>query len=391
MAYGLNTETVITDFGGTAADSFGNLRVAKEFSIADYKQIFDKNIQFFDESLTGATSTFITNGSKVRLQCTAINQSAIRQTYLLHPYQPGKGLGFKITGVLYSASNANYYSELGLLDNENGIGFYYDGTTVGVLIRSFVSGVAVDTKIPRASWSENTCDDIDFTKTQIFRASGQWLGVGTVTFSIVHNGVIRIVHQEHHNNLITDVYCTTLSLPIRYKCSTDGSFSGSIFTDCICAEVFSQGGYNPTGDLRVVDRGITPLTVTTTETCILAVRAKSGFKLNLLPTSVDLVSSTADNVLYRIYIGGTVTGGAWVNVGPTNRSEYNVTATSFTGTNLIISTYSSDQIREAIKEFKLKETAGISIDGTQQPIIITARNLTGTAGILTSLHFKEIY
>ena len=61
-----NGNIKIQSFDETLIDAFGNLKVSENYSIADYKSIFDKSSNLFDEVLTGgATSTFIANNSKI--------------------------------------------------------------------------------------------------------------------------------------------------------------------------------------------------------------------------------------------------------------------------------------------------------------------------------------
>jgi len=76
---------------------------------------------------------------------------------------------------------------------------------------------------------------------------------------------------------------------------------------------------------------------------------------------------------------------------PTNRSEYNMTATGFTGTNKIASGYTSDQLRTVLKTFQYREGSGISINGTPQPIIITGRSIIGNTDFLAGINFRELY
>jgi len=79
--------------GGTASDAFGRLRTSAPYTMFNSDNRFQKDPQF-DESLTaGATSTYSSTNSSVTLALDGTaSESAVRQTYRVFHYQPGKSL-----------------------------------------------------------------------------------------------------------------------------------------------------------------------------------------------------------------------------------------------------------------------------------------------------------
>ena len=140
--------------GGVAFDAFNRLRVSNPFTIFDSQNRYQKDPQF-SESLTGsATATHVANESSVDMATTtASGDKAIRQTFRVFPYQPGKSLLVLATFVM-NAGKANLRQRVGYFNADNGLFFQVNGTTKSFVLRTNTSGTPSDTRtINQADWT----------------------------------------------------------------------------------------------------------------------------------------------------------------------------------------------------------------------------------------------
>jgi hypothetical protein len=139
--------------------------------------------------------------------------------------------------------------------------------------------------------------NIDASKTQIYYADIEWLGVGTVRTGFIVDGKYYLVHKFHHANYRENVYMTTANLPMRYEIDAvgDSNTSGSLME--ICCSVISEGGYEPAGINYSAANPTARTVAVDTEGALIAIRLKEGFnrayaRLNsfqfLLPDNNDL-------------------------------------------------------------------------------------------------------
>jgi hypothetical protein len=87
---------------------------------------------------------------------------------------------------------ANVVRRWGYFDEENGLFWELDGTTLYAVQRSSTTGSVVDTRVAQANWNRDSLDgtiryDLDVTKTNLYWMDFQWLGVGIVRFGVYEN------------------------------------------------------------------------------------------------------------------------------------------------------------------------------------------------------------
>jgi hypothetical protein len=158
---------------------------------------------------------------------TTVGSRIVRQSKRYITYQPGKSLLVFMTGVLHTAVNTGITARMGFFDNHadktidsggNGIFVEYSGGNYYLVLRSYVTGSQVDTKILKSAWNLDKMDGsgpssitMDFTKAQILAIDLEWLGVGRVRVGFVIGGSIYYVHEFLHANLY-DQSISTYSL-----------------------------------------------------------------------------------------------------------------------------------------------------------------------------------
>lgn len=306
-----------------------------------------------------------------------------------------------MTGLLGNTSSG-ITAEIGYFDNNNGLFFRSQNGVTSVVVRTYTSGVAVETAISQASWNLDTLAALNVAKTQIFVIDFQWLGAGRVRFGFDINGVLTWVHQVLNANNITTVYMTTPNLPLRYRIANDGTGPASSLTH-ICTAIISEGGNTFLGLSRVVSRNLNPLTTLNSGTAyypLLAIRLKSTYQhATVTPFSFSIVCTSNSSFQWILVMNPTIVGTALSFTALTNSSvEFDnatTNATTMTGGTVISSGYSSQGAASSpelnvttVGDLKL----GASIAGVSDVIALGISRFGSQAEVYyASLDFREQY
>lgn len=327
-------------------DAFGRQMVSVPYTLGDYKHIYGIDPNFLEYAVNGATIDYVSNQAAARLTTSSNTASRIvHQSKFYHHYMPGKSQIILSSFNFYQATT-NVTKRTGYFDDNNGIFFEQTGDgTLSFVVRSYVSGSPVETRVTQSNWNRNKCNGVgpnaftlDITKTQLFFTDFQWLGVGRVRVGFVHQGEYITAHVFDHSNNLPTVYMSTPNLPIRCEIFNTGATSGA-FMDQICSTVMSEGGYVEAGsDWAVSSPSLRSLAAGATLP-VLAIRLKNSFKgyanRMIVKSGQINVLSTGANVKYRfIKLPNisqlNVNGTSWVSVDADSGVEYMATATAFT-------------------------------------------------------------
>ena len=337
-------------------DAFGKIRVTNPLTLLDIKFPSDttgtteylSNNMLVCNSSTGTGSTGVYGSSKCVMTAVA-SGTFISQSRKYCTYQPGKSLLFLGSGIIAPSSidSTDYTNRLGYFDDNNGLFFENDTDTMNVVLRN----TGADTKIAQDLWnidklngSGNSGITLDFTKAQLFVIDFEWLSVGRIRFGFYIYGKIFYCHQITNVNDLIAPYMLSPNLPIRFEVRNN-EVSGSNTTTLtqICSSVISEGGYNPLGKPFTASNGITGISVTATETPLLAIRGLTGTynHQNIIPSNLNVLSaSSKDTIFYlRLYLAPnapTVT--TWSPVNNNSVTEYAVGGANITiaGTSIIV-------------------------------------------------------
>ena len=240
-------------------DAFGRWRISHPITIFDSKQLYDNQVQFWDDQeVSGSGTSSSHSTAKARTQIGVSANTAgkrIRQTHMRFNYQPGKSQLILMTAVL-SNVGTGVEASVGAFDDDNGLFYESSNNTIYAVCRSSASGSAVDTKVAQADWSGDKLDGtgtsghtLDPTKTQILAFDYEWLGVGRVRFYFIIDGQMILVHEMLNTNIIDTVYMSTPNLPLRYSIENDGTGAATTL-DHICSTVITEGGSEALGELH---------------------------------------------------------------------------------------------------------------------------------------------
>lgn len=332
-------------------DAFGRVRVSEPLTLFDSKQLHDKLPFVYDDaevSGSGTSSTYNANQASTTIAVTNLTAGQrVRQTFERFNYQPGKSKSTLLTFNVGTVPAGGSGCRVGTFDTNNGVYFQVDGEGLAFGIRSSTSGSPVDTLIRQADWNLRKLDGteanlpaLDASKTNILIMDFEWLGVGTVRFGFIIDGVTYYCHNQHHANLETLVYMSTPNLPVRYEVFNDGTGNAASLNH-ICSTVISEGGLRELGRFVGLSRGSDGILITTSSDTwypLISVRLNSA-KLDAVTRVYDYKIAT-DGSAATLEIGlfrnpgiNGVDAASWLPV--TNSAiEYDISRTTANTLNL---------------------------------------------------------
>lgn len=293
----------------------------------------------------------------------------------------------KRVGCFQSATTGTFSTNL------DGLFLESDGSDYYCCV--YKSGTAT-AKIARADWTDPMDGSgpsgitIDFTKSLILQIDYEWLGVGSVRFCVVIDGVMYELARYNHSNVGTSTYMTNSNQPIRYEIRQNGAGSGSF--EMVCATLGTEGGLNVIGLDGSVNQGITHTDANDTANtyALCGVRLKdTKTNIHLHITDVSVLAITNDNFLWSLIKNPTVAGTFTYS---DNNSVQTAVASGSTNTvsggEVLMSGYGS-----ANSEIEIdRDTAlhlGVAIDGTLDEFVLCVRPLSSNADMLGAMNWLE--
>lgn len=403
-------------FKNPNTDAFGRQLVTTPYTLGDYKHLYGIDSNFLVNTVNGATIEYQPNQACARLTTSSNTASRIiHQSKFYHHYMPGKSQLIFSSFNFYGAT-ANVTKRTGYFDDNNGIYFEQAGDgTLSFVVRSYVSGSPVETRVTQANWNRNKCNNtgpnaftLDITKTQLVFIDFQWLGVGRVRVGFVHDGEYVVAHVFDHSNNLPTVYMSTPNLPVRCEIFNTGVTAGA-YLDQICSTVMSEGGYVEAGQDWAVTN--TPRALASGATLpIMAIRLKNAYKTYANRMIVRMgnlnVFSDGQNIKWRlIKLPDTsqLTETTWTDVDDDSGVQYNVDATAFTDGDEIdngwvsASTQGSQQVGGAptsnLPSTAKKNYIVQNYDSTDSEIfVLVATNLgNGSTNVGVGMQWREVY
>ena len=354
---GINVNTFSSPQTATLVDAFGRQRISNPFTLADYSHVYGEETELLTKaSGTNSSVTFDINQAKAILTVgTGPRDFTIHQSRMYHHYMPGKSqLTFQ--SFNFTGNRAGTNKRIGLFDDNNGIFFEQSGDgTLSFVLRSNVSGFVYDERVTQNNWNIDKCNgngasqfNLDITKTQLFTADFQWLGVGRVRAGFVHDGQIVIANEFYNSNNKPTVYWSNPNLPIRCEVRNYATSVGTTTMDQICATVISEGGYSEAGVDFAARSQVAKSVTLNNRVPLIAIALKTGYygkpNRSVVRAGQGNIYTATDAVSYefwRIPSTGQIVGGAWLSADDQSVVLYNTTATSvnFTSGNLVNAGY----------------------------------------------------
>jgi len=381
----------IQSANNSASDSFGRLRISAPYSEFDNKQLYDKNPLIWSERITGAgTSIHNPNLAQVSMHVASTPSSVIRQTKQRFNYQAGKGMLVSVSGN-FQGSVPGVIKRMGFFDDLNGMYFMVDGTGMSVVIRSSATGSLAETVVPQANWNLDKLDGLgssgiklDLTTQQILVIDFQWLGSGRVRFGFYLNGIVVLCHEIDHSNISTIVYTSTPNLPCRFDIVNAGTGAAASLLQG-CASVISEAGFDQTGIIRSVDRGIQGLVTGAGSTAIvplISIRLKATQTgTTIIPLSTEIMAGTNNGQIFRwcLLLNPVIAGvdhAVWSPLGSSS-VEYDISRTAantLTGGTQVASGYVHNRISSVTAPVASTLTLGEDLNLVQDQFVLGVQN-----------------
>jgi hypothetical protein len=334
----------------TSFDAFGRLRTAEPYTLFDSQNRYQKDPQF-SEALTGsATTTYVSAESSVDLNTTTLSgDKAVRQTFRVFPYQPGKSLMVLATFVM-NAVKTNLRQRVGYFNDDNGVFFQVNGALKSFVLRTNTSGSPSDARtVNQADWNGDKLDGtglsgivLDVSKAQILYMDFEWLGVGSVRCGFVIDGTFIVCHTFNNANDIDKVYMRTAILPVRYEVENIGVTASSSTLTQICSSVVSEGGYEATSIEHVARRTTVLGTINTAANFlpVVSIRlASTALGAVVLPNRLQFQPTTLQNYEIALIKNPVLTGATWAATVPSDANvEFDVAATAIATAGTIVQT-----------------------------------------------------
>ena len=409
--------------GAPTFTPFGSMNVAQGQTIKDYRFSYEGlDDLFYDDISGGASVTWDPDRTVVAFQNPTTSGAKITRTsHYYHPYSPGIGTTIQMTVQVGDTGTTNSVRRWGYYDDNNGIFFELNGTTLYSVVRSSTTGSVVDTKIAQADWDTDKLDgtnadgfDLDVSKGNIYWIDFQWLGAGRVEFG-VHDDVGKKVtaNVHEHANSVNLPYMRTGTLPVR--CEQLNQDSGGVDAspagttefrlNCVAirhsqATVINRSARSEVGKTKIIAKG-------DGEIALMGLRPKLTFNgqqntgimtfRNATVAALDGGSATAI-IRMRTAVPSDVVNQTWRSVGTNSIAEFDIDGslhTTSAGTSnffsKLIQPGSTLEINTAALPGEHVGEINVENNGTaQRDFIITCEVVSGTMELIASMNWDEI-
>jgi hypothetical protein len=395
------TNPLAVQFGDTPQlDSFGRLRVSQPRAIFNSTFVYSENAGQWATLTTGGGGILHLPAEQTVLVTAPANlDTVVRQTREYFQYQPGKSQLIVQTFAFFPG-DPFVTKRVGYFDEANGIFFEEVNGENFIVLRSSTSGVAVETRIPQASWNLNTYPSLDPTKAQILVIDVEWLGVGRVRVGFYQAGRPVYCHEFLNANLNETTYMGAGSLPCRVEVVSEGG-TPALSTGGmrhICTSVVSEGNQDDDIGAAFSAARIQPKTASTTYIPVVAIRLKALLN-SKVPHSRILIDklTVLNDGNSPVHVGlflnpSTLTGASWGSAGADSVVEFDVNASAVSGGQLIRSFHipATNQATNVVQsQIPLRGLLYNSIDGIRGTLVIAVRALSGTDPVAASIDWTE--
>lgn len=360
-----------------------------------------REIQTFTVSAaasTGGTATFRLNGLDTEITLATSATTTLTANDIATKTFPGWKVEAIGATVIFLADSVG---------NKAGTFSFTLGTAIGAA-GSFAetrAGVATtDTWIPQSQWNGDKCDGtgasgftLDPSKGNVYQIGIQYLGFGTLTFSVEvpsidgNNAEFTVVHTINAPNTRTSVTIIQPSFPFTMAAYSSGATTNvSISVGSYAG--FVEGQKRLTGPRQTYFNTTGVTSSTSAYTPIFTVRNGYVYGNRANQAVVNLLSfggaSTSNTGITSFYLirNATLTGGSWSAYGGTSCTDVNTTATvaTFSTNDQVIFTGTVAKDGSILFQF--------GDDITIQPgetVTLAVRSVTATATCVGQINTRE--
>lgn len=403
-------------------DAFARQRFSLPHTIFDSKQIWNdpdiaddaENYPLFwdNQEVSGSDTATLYNNNRAS---TTLSVSAniagkrVRQTKERFNYQTGKGQVIIFTFVDMQTGRG-ITKTMGLGDNNNGLFTRSSNGVKSVVIRSFVSGVAVERSFEQDDWnidklngkgkSDNPSGlNLNLAMSQVPFIDFEWLGTGRIRFGWFLDGLPLYCHKVNNANNLASVYMSTPNLPIRASIENDGT-GGAASLETLCTTVISEGGVQPSGTDRGANLGTTLINanVIGTSYALLGIRLKDNYiSADVRERSISIIerSGGTNPFLWKLEMNPILATGITYSDVPTSAVQFGgaLAAGDIITTEGIVlrSDYASGVTSEIEADLNNALRLGSFINGVRDRLVVSVTPITVNQRFLASINWREAW
>lgn len=388
---------------------FGQLKVQEDRALGVYESSISNYEELFSTQLIGGgSSVYEPQASSMVLRVDgALNSSATRTTNKYHYYLPGSANFVKMSIGMGDYGKPGNVRRWGAFDDDDGLFFELNGTTLYTVIRSSVTGTVTEMKTAQADfnidklngtgWSGHT---LDIGKINVWWIDYQWLGAGRVRFGIYEpNGTRLVIHEFWNAGNITLPYMRTGTLPLRTQNFNTAATGATSELREVCVSIYTEGTYEDYAFWRSSNVDSTKTLTTATEENLATIRAKSLLfgKHNgsaVYPETIN-VAVTGGPIAISLYQGTSATGGSWELL-PDNAIDFSTDATiNTTNARKYLTRFFGEGVHtiDLSQHFEINDNAiHVRADGTPELWSFMVKKLSGAASTVTfNLCYRELW
>ena len=381
-------------------DAFGRFRVSEPLTIFDSTHVLHENTNWSktETDISGNVSQVhsVNESSMLLTLGTSSGDEILRETKLIFPYQPGKGL-LQLSSFVMAEPKANLRQRIGLFSSQNGIFLEQDDLGYNIVLRSYSTGAVVENRVAQANWNVDALDgagaseiNIDFSKAQILWSDIEWLGVGTVRIGFMVDGRYITAHKYHHANIVDRVYMTSANLPLRLEMTNTGVTESNSTMRQICSTVITEGGHAGNGDPEVVR--VPSTLVSSAFTPLVSVRlnpADGGNAAIVIPAEYEFMPEDTGTYEVALFLNPDLTGATFANVAFEHIS-LDFAANAVANGTIVDNKFTAASNQASIGigdtvEARYDRQLGRSLDGTLETYTLAARKTSGTGNVIASI------
>lgn len=395
--------------GQPVMSGFGNLKVAEERVLGVYESSLDTYESLFSQfSVGGGGMSYNPAESSEVLSVDGAAGSSIRMTSnRCHYYLPGTSNIYKMTIACSDAGKVGNTRRWGAFDEDDGVFFELNGTTLNVVMRSSVSGSVVETRVAQAAWNGDKINGsglsgmtVDVTKINVWWLDYQWLGAGRVRFGVfAPNGERVVCHSFENAGSLSLPYMRTGTLPVSAENTNAGATGSTSELRTVCCGVYAEG--NVLGDYTFwrYSTGILSKNVAAAQTLIAAYRpiptinAKRN-TVQIYPETLNVY--TTQPIGITLFQSSDYTGGTWTSAGAGSTLERSTDGTFIYASSESFTTFFCDTGVSSIdlrRFFELNdEGIQVAADGTPQVWSLLASPLGASAAdVKVNVSYRELW
>lgn len=386
--------------GDTGTDAFGRLKVSNPITLFDSQHHYQQSNNWSTTSGGSASIAYQANESAVDMTVTTSSGDFVnRETKKVFPYQPGKSL-LVFKSFAFAPGQANLRQRVGYFTTNNGVYLEKEELTNYMVLRSYVTGSVVNTRIAQSAWNGDKADgtgssgfNLNTSKGNLFWCDLEWLGVGDVRMGFVYEGKLIVCHTFKNINENSTTYMTTAVLPVRQEITATDTLASTATAKDICTTVISEGGYHSAGQVYSADIGTTVKNLANAGVSYPVISLKlNGSRLDsvVVPKNIEGIVLSNNQVKWSLVLNPTLSGSSF-SAHSNGTVDVDTTATGMSGgTQLACGYLTSRGSIQVSGPNDFTYQLGRTIGGTSDTLTLVASPVSNNTDVLFSVQWIEM-